>query len=148
MQILYNQQKQKALETRGSEQKTKLHVHRKYKQKRSTICLIYNPCHRLKVTEGCYKKSSESLCSGEIDHTSPKSHPKILFTHSKLRVHFCLPLSKFRILLFIPQGVVTTDFVFFYFHMWHRNPGRYATHVSVLGYFTIMTCSSKFLIIL
>lgn len=24
--------------------------------KRSTICLIYNPCHRLKVTEGCTKK--------------------------------------------------------------------------------------------
>lgn len=53
---------------RGTPTKTKLHMQLKWKQKRSTICLIYNPCHRLKVTEGWTKKPPQNEpCSNEID---------------------------------------------------------------------------------
>lgn len=43
----------------GTPTKTKLHVQLKWKKKRSTIFLIYNPCHRLKVTEGCTKNTTK-----------------------------------------------------------------------------------------
>lgn len=84
--------------------------------KRSTICLIYNPCHRLKVAEGCTKKSTSqsSVYTPEIDRKSLLILTKMDYNNNTSRFKLTSSKRDQRRVLFVPQGVVTTDFCLFF----------------------------------